>query len=357
MELMVLNQQFQTIDILDTFESLIWTDRYSKYGDFEIYTPINSRILESCKQDNYLWYKDSEHVMIIESILKGTDIEAGKTLTITGRSLESLLYRRIVWRQTVIYGGVQAGIKQLITENIINPIEPERKISNFIFEDSTDPAITGLPNIMAQYTGDDLYDVINKLCEYFGIGFKIMLNDNNQFVFKLYAGKNRSYSQTANPYVIFSPNFENIIDSKYLESKKTLKNVTLVAGEGEGTARKTTTIGTTAGLERRELFTDARDISSDANGQVISDADYYAQLKQRGEEKLVEYKVAKSFEGQVEATQMFKYGRDFFLGDTVQVVDEYGIESKSRIDEIVRSQDKEGFNVYPTFTILEEDES
>ena len=129
----------------------------------------------------------------------------------------------------------------------------------------------------------------------------------------------------------------------------------MVAGEGEGSARRTLTIGNTTGMERRELFTDARDISSTVNDTTISDAEYNAQLEQRGYEKLVDYQIARSFDGQVEATQMFKYGRDFFLGDTVQVVDEYGIESKSRIDEIVRSQDKEGYNVYPTFTILKED--
>lgn len=355
MELIVLNPQFEAVSILDSFESLIWTDRYSKHGDFEIYTPINRSIIDACVQDNYLWYKDSEHVMIVESILAGTDIEAGKTVTITGRSIESILYRRIVWSQTILSGGVQAGIKKILMENAIAPTDPARVIPNLIFEDSTDPAITGLPNITAQYTGDYVYDVVNKLCEYFGIGFKITLNSNNQFVFKLYAGVDRSYSQMTNPYVVFSPNFENIIDSKYLESKKTLKNVTLVAGEGEGSARRTLTIGNTTGMERRELFTDARDISSTVNNTTISDAEYNAQLEQRGYEKLVDYQIARSFDGQVEATQMFKYGRDFFLGDTVQVVNEYGIESKSRIDEIVRSQDKEGYNVYPTFTILKED--
>ena len=54
----------------------------------------------------------------------------------------------------------------------------------------------------AQYTGDNLYDVIQKICEEQGIGFKITLNDEKQFVFELYAGSDRSYDQTENPYVI-----------------------------------------------------------------------------------------------------------------------------------------------------------
>ena len=114
----------------------------------------------------------------------------------------------------------------------------------------------------AQYTGDNLYDVIVDICKTPGIGFKITLNEANQFVFKLYNGTDRSYAQTKVPYVVFSPNFDNIINANYVESKAALKNVTLVGGEGEGVRRRYASVGNESGLARRELFTDARDISS-----------------------------------------------------------------------------------------------
>ena len=200
--------------------------------------------------------------------------------------------------------------------------------------------------------------MIQKICEERNIGFKITLNDNKQFVFKLYAGTDRSYDQTVVPYVVFSPNFENIINSNYMESKASLKNITLVGGEGEGSARKYTTVGSGSGLNRRELFTDARDISSDVgDGVVLSNAEYTAQLQQRGKEKLAENTDVTSFEGQVETTIMFKYGEDFFNGDVVQIANEYGHETKARILEIVTSENEEGTSVYPTFkTITEEGE-
>lgn len=356
MEVRVLDINFKAVCILDSFESFIWTDRYAKYGDFEIYTPNDKKIVNALKQDYYLQNQDSEYLMIVESIQKESDVEAGKKLTITGRSLESILTRRIIWNQTIISGNLQTGIKKLITENVISPAIPSRRISNFIFEDSTDIAVTSLTIPSAQYTGDNLYDAIANLCATYELGFKITLNDMNQFVFKLYSGTDRSYSQSKNPYVIFSPDFENIINSNYLESKKTLKNVTLVAGEGEGAERKTTIIGNTSGLDRRELFTDARDISSTTDGGTLSDEEYNKQLKQRGTENMTDYKTTKTFDGQVETTKMFSYGIDFFLGDKVQIVDEDGMELKSRVDEIVRSQDENGYDVYPTFTILDEEE-
>ena len=88
MELLVLDTNFKTIAVIDTFESVIWTDRYCKCGDFEIYTSINSHDLAVLQEDNYLWSRDSEHLMIIDQLEITTDTENGKHLTVTGQSLE-----------------------------------------------------------------------------------------------------------------------------------------------------------------------------------------------------------------------------------------------------------------------------
>lgn len=356
MDLTILNTNLDAVSIVDTYESFIWTDRYYKYGDFELYAAMRDGILDYIKQDYYIQSRDSEHVMIIEKLLISSDVEEGNHITITGRSLESILDRRIIWGQKTLRGNLQNAIKTLLNECIISPSDSNRKISNFIFEASTDTTVTSL-TIDAQYTGDNLYDVIQKICEERNIGFKITLNDNKQFVFKLYAGTDRSYDQTVVPYVVFSPNFENIINSNYVESKSSLKNITLVGGEGEGSARKYATVGSGSGLNRRELFTDARDISSDVGDGVLTDAEYIAQLEQRGKEKLAENTDVTSFEGQVETTIMFKYGEDFFNGDVVQIANEYGHETKARILEIVMSENEEGTSVYPTFKTIEEGET
>lgn len=358
MEVYVLNTKFESIAVVDEFESLIWTDRYNEAGDFELYLAMNKKLLEYLRQDYYLWNPDSDHVMIIEQLNITSDLESGNKLIVTGRSLESILDRRIIWGQKVLTGNLQNAVKTLITENIIAPSILDRQIDNFVFEDSDNGKILSL-TIDAQYTGDNLYDVIHTLCEKNKIGFKIVLNDKNQFVFSLYIGEDRSYEQTKNPYVIFSPDFENIINSNYLESKKSLKNVTLVAGEGEGAARRTSVVGSGNGLERRELFTDARDISSDiGNDQKLTDAEYISQLNQRGTENLAENIATTSFEGEVEATRMFKYGIDFFIGDIVQIANEYGHEGQAYISEFVMSQSQSGTSMYPTFkTIQEGDET
>lgn len=354
MELTLLNTSLDAVAIVDDYESVIWTDRYQEHGDFEIYTPVTPDIITVLKQDYYLLNRDSEHVMIIEKLLIKTDVEMGNHITITGRSLESILKRRIVWKQRSISGNLQNGIKTLLEENAINPEDPDRKIENLIFEESTDERITAL-TFDAQYTGDELYDVISKLCKEHDIGFKVTLNDNKQFVFKLYMGSDRTYDQTENPYVIFSPNFENIVNSNYIESKSALKNVTLIGGEGEGSERRYTTVGSASGLDRREMFTDARDISSkNEDDTTMTESEYNAKLQQRGSEKLSENVDITSFEGEIEATMMFRYREDFFDGDIVQIENEYGHSARSRIVEMTTSENEQGTSVYPTFSTISE---
>lgn len=352
MDLLILNSEFESISLIDSFESLIWTDRYCRHGDFELYSSSIQEIINTLKHNYYVWSAESEHGMIIEHFEIKSDVEIGNKILVSGRSFESILLRRIIWRQTTISGSLQNGIEKLLIQNVIDPFDEDRKIPNFIFELSDDPAITNL-TIEAQFTGQDLHEAINKICEAAEIGFKITLNDDNKFVFKLYAGKDRSYNQIVNPYVVFSPNFENIINSNYLESTKTIKNVTLVAGEGEGADRKTVSVGTGVGINRRELFTDARDLSQTVDNVLIPMSDYEAQLTYRGLTKLNDYIFVSTFEGQVDSTRMYKFGTDFFLGDIVQLTNEFGVEARVRVAEVVMSQSTSGIDIYPTFTTID----
>lgn len=356
MEALVLDTNFQAVGIMDVFESFIWTDRFFSYGDFEIYTPMITDALQIMKYDYYLWFKESQHVMIVEGLEIDTDVEDGAHLTITGRSLESILDRRIIWKQTNVNDTLQNGIKKLLDENAISPSDENRKIPNLIFKESTDEYILGL-TLEGQYSvGDNLYETISKICELNQIGFRVTLNDDNQFIFELYTGIDRSYNQTANPYVVFSQNFNNIINSNYLGSKAGMKNITLVAGEGEGSNRKTVSVGEGVGLDRREMFTDASCISTTTESGTLSATEYTKQLTETGQEDLAIYGMRETFDGELDSNQMYVYGEDFFIGDIVQMRNEFNMEARTRVTEMIWSQDGSGFSNYPAFSVIEEKE-
>lgn len=357
MEVWILDEKFQSLFLIDAFESLIWTERYNGAGNFEIYTTVDTSILDvllekSENVDYYAWLKDSDQVMILEDVQITTEVETGAKMIFSGRSLETILDRKIIWSQTTISGNLQSGIQKLLNENVIAPAIADRKIENFIFKASEDPKVTSL-TWSAQYTGDNLYDTIYLICNENSLGFQVTLDGENRFVFELYAGADRSYDQKENAYVIFSPSFENTISTNYIQSSKTLKNVALVAGEDSGAARKTVIVGASSGLARRELYVDARDIQSETTEGILTPAQYLEKLSSRGREKMAEYKTTKVFEGEMETTETFIYGRDFFKGDIVQFVSEYNMEAKVRIIEIIRAQDVTGYRTYPTFDVIE----
>lgn len=351
--------------VLDTYQSVIWTERYNEFGDFEIYAPVTMAILDGIKIGYYLTSETMDSCMIVESISISSDVENGHYISIKGRSLESILDRRIVWNQTRLRMNLEESIKKLLEDAILIPDDNARRISNFEFRWSDDVYIQSI-QIDKQFTGDNLYDAIVSLCQLYDIGFKIMLEEQSIFVFQLYKGQDRSYEQETNPYVVFSPNFENIINSSYSENVVDLKTITLVAGEEKDDIRTTAVVEKpgyiNTGLERREMFTDARDISSrdeeaepdeDGNIPSISPEEYNALLESRGLEYLYENNSDNSFEGQVDSKHIFVYNRDFFKGDIVQIVGFTGNLIQARIVEVIYSQDETGEDLYPTFQLLE----
>ena len=359
MDISVLDKNFICQNVIDTYISFIWTDRYNTYGDFELYIPMSNDILDIIKRDYYLKINTSEHVMIVENIKLTTDAENGPSLLVTGRSLESILLRRIIWTQTIFSKNTKIWvvISNLLRDNVYSPSISKRKINTFytymVTEgDVTNIALTG----DLQFTGDNLYDAINKICNLYDLGFKITL-ENNLFVFTLYKGSDRSYAQDTLPYVEFSPNFDNLINSEYSIDVTNYKNVTLVAGEGEGVNRTTEIVddGDYSDLSRYELYTDARDLSSEVDGGTLTPTQYKEVLRNRGLSKLAETIVESNFDAQVDYLSMYVYGEDYNMGDIVQFVNEYGIGAKVRITEFIQSDSTEnGMEQYPKFEILEE---
>ena len=347
MKLIILNKDLITVDNVEKYESILWTDRYSAFGDFEIYSDYMSGMLTNAIDGYYVQCNMSDRTMIIEETYLEYDPDKGMSVPIKGRSLESILTRRIVWTQTTLSGNLQLAIQRLLNENAISPTDTNRQIPNLVFKVSTNPIITAL-NVSAQFTGDVLYEAIASLCDAAKIGFKMTINATNKFEFELVTGKDRSYDQSINPFVTFSPNFENLKSSNYMRSSKTYKNVALVAGEGEGIDRKTFVVGSGIGLDRHELFVDARDLSTEVEGTAMPIDQYNNILSQRGTEKLSECIMISAFEGEADNTKMYSYGIDFFIGDIVQI--ENVFSTKSRISEIVMSEDESGFKMIPTFT-------
>lgn len=358
MNIHVLDKSFIAVGIIDSYSSVIWRPAYYGIGDFELYVNATQQIVELLKKDYYL-VRDIDidvdndgnisyyNVMIIKNFKLETSIDNGDHYTVTGRELKFILNKRIVWKQTNLKGTVENGIRKLIKENAIEPYDQRRIIPNLMLGAASELTET----VEKQITGTKLDVAVEELCTVYNYGWDIYIYNGNM-VFIVYKGTDRSYYQTEHPYVVFSDNFDNITNSQYELNTESYANMALIAGEGEGNQRITATVdGGMTGLDRYEMYVDARDISQNKDTEnEISMEDYQILLIERGKERIAELAVTEGFSGEVTDVN-FTYGTDYFLGDIVTVINKYGISKNTMVLSVIESLDDTGFKRIPQFNI------
>lgn len=354
MDIFILDPDRNPVSIFDNYTSFIWSERYIGAGDFEIFTRRDTSLLDFLKKDNLIQYSKSNKLMIIESINAESDIENGDTLKITGKSLESILNRRIILEPIVFSGKLQNGIETLLNTNVIDPKNKKRKIDNFVFKKSTDDYVSKI-EIEYNWFGENLYDAIYDLCSAYDIGFRVLPIDDGGFEFSLYRGEDRSYDQEERPWVVFSPLYNNLKSTNYTSSYENYKTVAIAIGDSEDPARfvEVGEKDKDSGLNRREVFVEDSEIHEIEEEEV--NEKYEEQLKTSASLALLENKAVEAYDGEIEPNVQFIYGKDFFLGDIAEIEDEYGMKQKVRISEITFSHDETGETVVPTFVTYEEE--
>lgn len=340
----VMDSTFNRIAALDNYKTFIWTTRYYEHGDFQIETAVNPETVAILQTGNYIVRTDDDNVGIIEKIDITVSESDERVLKISGRFLTQILARRIIAEQTQLDGTLSDSINQLITDAIINPDIISRKISNFIlgtyeFDD----------HVEVQYTGKNLYTVISDLAVQYKIGFRVIMDAYEHFIFELYKGIDRSYNQSIHPYVVFSDEYENLINAEYQKDCQGIVTAVLAAGEGEGADRKTIWVESESqpsGLGRYEVYDDARNVSS--NDGEITEQDYYNQLAEGGRASLTSYET--TFGGEVNFNSV-KFKEDVNIGDLVTIENKsLGLTLTARIIEVIESIDASGaYSIIPTF--------
>ena len=317
MEVYMLDKGFQTLALIDDFESLIWRRKYFACGEFSFY--ISANMFESLKSASYICKSDSDEIGIIESF-KLTDTN----LIIKGRFGRSLLSRYVIYPTvTVKNKSVGATLSEQVSErmtgiSIGNVVEGE--------------------NITTQQTGGTLMDWADSLTIEQGLTHDIVYDyAENKLAFTVKQGRDLRQEQNVNNPVVFSPEWDNLIGFEYDHSERDYKNYAIVSGEDSGTDRKNVVVDMVAdGDERRELWVDAKSLRSDG----FTQEEYLSNLEQYGREKLSAYGRIDCFSADVTADS-YVYREDYDLGDIVNVsVPKYGIYADFRITEIEEVYEK-----------------
>ena len=349
MELYVLDGLNGIQNIVNNFQSIIWNVQYYDKNDFQIVVPATKENLEAIQVGSYMVRGEDinngvyKNVMIVKNYQLDFDSDNGWLLTVTGKGLKNIVGQRIVWQQTNLSGYAETAIRQVITENIIQPADTKRAIDNFVLAD---------PNgfteeIELQLFGENIADWLVEICKTYSFGWDVYI-DNGNFVFTLYKGTDRTYNQQEVAPVVFSSEYDNLLSSSYSYNKENYQNAALIGGEGEGPDQRTATVGTAEGLERFEAYIDGGSVSS--NGEIITVETYTKMLEEYGQTQLNQTAFTQNFSGEIDPAGMYVINQDYFLGDVVQIENESGIKATPRIIEIIYAEDENGSSVVPTFS-------
>jgi len=358
MELIFLNANHEIVGWVDSFIEILWIERYDEPGEFKLVcspTPhllsiiLNSIYVSISGVPRYLDTKMRIETIRIEPGQTGIHTETGNVLTVSGRSLESMLKQRIVWYNTLLISQFQLAIFKLLDENIITPTDPDRiLISNIRYDTNLDERLLDMYTFV-HLQGEYVSEVITSLCRTNGLGWSLLWDyTEKEYVFKLQIGVDRSYNQTDTPTIAFTTELENLLNPIYEESGIPERNVCCVVLSNIDDTQTIVSVGDSIGLERKEMFLRA---SLDMTEEEIGGSHREEALKGKGINALMDNPYHKFFDGEADAT-MYEYGRDYGLGDIIQTADSYGHEKAIRITEMIFSQNSEGIRSYPRFKDL-----
>ena len=343
------NDAFNRIAVIDNATSVIWVKRFNDVGQFEVYIKASPELLELLEGDIFITRDESNVGMYVEKIQLNTDAENGDYLTISGRSAEVILSWKIVQRRVFSSASATAEsiIRSLINEILIySPIIIKHDAITWL---TLGPDNEWDDKVQRQFTGKSLLDITRDLCVTYNYGIEFAWNGAG-FTINLYKGTDRSYNQTENTFVVFSPDFENLGNTEYIKDTSNYYNAAWVGGEGEGKDRVFVLVYPEGveGFYRRSIFVDARNSSSD--GGDISDNAYKKMLKNQGVETLELRRVTEEFNGEILNYNNYTYGVDYELGDKVSIINEYGIRGNATITEITEVEDENGYRLVPTLS-------
>lgn len=387
-------------EIIEDYSSLIWTERYDTHGDFQLKTPkiketmdllsIGGEFNEFCM----FGHKDSAEIMLFDTWEIDTNEDGVEELTITGRTMTSMLEQRAVeglrgvsWKQQQAYTSLEfaggmiwdafgmgfnqipidldpvisqifqvpqaANMYYVLTSTLhrsiaaaqdwyVEPGETWKKVTDAISFDRLGIRMIR-PGFDIPGTNNMIYDGSGGSVSYLGGG--AYTNDDTAQI-NIYTGQDR-------PNTIFSWDVGDLETAKYLFSLKGWKNVCYVLADStanddiwvymDGASDTTSTQ-----QARRAMVIDGELNRTAPDGSVMDNTEYRTALEQKGLAVLRANRKQKILDSSISAKTEYKYKVDYDLGDTVTVMGDHGFVETMMVQEHIRTEDQEGDREFPT---------
>lgn len=321
--LRILDTSFNLLGEIDNYESLQFTRRFYRAGEFEMHITLDKQNTDKLFKDNVVMIANQPHKtgIILHREIVTTD-NGIESVMVKGSTLGGILDRRITVTDDYdrVRGKAETVLKHYINQHIVNGIYPERKIPFFICA----PDLLRGKETPWQSRFEPLHEVIEEIAKWCDIGWLVKLDVATQkWVFDVITGRDLTVDQNVLPPVVFSHEFDNIQSQQYVDSDLNYKNVGYAGGPGDEYERLIQMVGAASGLDRREVFLDC------------SSAEDVLELIDMGDQQLAEQKRIETLEGKILNTHSFQYEKDWDLGDIVTVMNKkWGLMTNTRITEV-----------------------
>ncbi|MCT1181757.1 hypothetical protein EFL99_00350 [Lactococcus lactis] len=322
---------FESAGVLDTFKSLTAKWRYYTYSEFSLTILLDNlkEIISDNSEDATRRRNIITALFTSDNIININDVyfyidrvicddSTEGELVVSGKSLRAKSLKRIIYRIYHQTKRPEQIIYDHLNNEVVNPSQTSRKIQ---YLSVVLPGTLSTSTVDYQNSYGVVSDEVDTLCSAYDIGIRETATNLQTPHNKLEIVKGRDLSDV----VEFNIDFDNLLSESYESSNFDEATMAWVFGEGEGTARMNVKLNDNlAGLEREEIYVDARDIqkqTQDGNGIdiTLTDTQYKAALTSRGVEKLAEQVEVLTLNGDIDLeSDLFVYGKDYQLGDRVR---------------------------------------
>ena len=286
----VYDSELRRISVIETFASLFWQTKYNSMGSFTLEMNIEYGEQIGIHVGDYIGISDDSNTIMV-----ATSIEVNeKKAIIRGYTADYMLSTRVS-DVVVRKENAEEALRALVAS--MNPI-PHIGVGESV----------GIPDKFETQTSDqNLQEYCSKVASAVDMGYRLRKH-GDMLLFECYKPTNPIGAK-------YSASLGNLTDEKYMEGRSNYANVAVVAGQGEGEERVTVTVGETdaQGLDRVEIYVDARHIQRDDDEP---EDEYIERLSDYGLERLAECSM-------IQNTQFTVDDDTLSLGDIVHIFPTY----------------------------------
>lgn len=349
MEIYALDEFQSRIQIIDEFESFIWTERYSDLGEFKIVVKDTAKNRGIFRDVRYLTHSLTDRMMVVENRLRKIDANGLQLIDVGGPSFEAILKSRVVnpsaegkktWDSKGTLGWLAT---RLVGSHMVEgPYDPYDIIAGMYIADTTGET----KEVDAAVEMGSIYDGVKKLCDSGKLGFRIqLLPTDPRLRFNVYKGRDLRH-------VVFSSTLDTLTEESHLHDISNHKNIARVRGKN-GRVITVPAPGTSVyrtGWMRKVLDVNAEDVDP----EKITTTVYDNMLRQRGLEALGQANKIDIFDAKLTGVDPYDYRYSYSLGDIVTMMDAENRRHTAVITEYIWSWDSNGLRAYPTFVATDE---